>query len=68
MSVPAIPFQIVTLIRIAGAQRQETRNATTLPQAMEIAERELRKPHTKHAEVLLRIYCADRRNGETTPA
>lgn len=61
--VPSIPYRIVTTVRVGTALRQETRNATTLPQAMAIAEREANKPHTRQVEVLCCLYVAARRGG-----
>lgn len=61
--IPSIPFQIKTTMRVGDTMRQETRNATTLPQAVEIAEKELRKPTSRRVETWVCLNSADRRGG-----
>lgn len=61
--IPVIPYQIVTSARVGGAVRRETRNAKTLAQATDIADKELRKPATRRVEVWVCLQTADRHGG-----
>ena len=61
--IPIIPYKIVSTVRVGGAVRQETRNAGTLAQASDIAERESRKPLTRHVEIWVCLSAVDRRGG-----
>lgn len=60
--IPSIPFKILTIQKRNGELVRETRNATTLPQAHAVLERELRKPHTRVAELWV-CLCASPRHG-----
>lgn len=62
-SIPPIPFRIITDMKVGNVLRRENRNATTLVQAAEIMEKELRKPSTRRVELLMVLHSAERRGG-----
>lgn len=62
-AIPAIPFRIVSDMKVSGVLRRENRNATTLVQAVEIMNKELHKPTTRRVEILMVLHSAERRGG-----
>jgi hypothetical protein len=62
-AIPTIPFRVVTDMKVGGVLRRENRNATTLVQAVEIMNKELHKPTTRRAEILMVLHSAERRGG-----
>lgn len=65
MTVPAIPYLIVSTLKLNNALRQENRNANSLAEAWAIFEKETRKPFVRHCELLVRLHAVDRRGGIT---
>lgn len=63
MSIPSIPFVIITISKVGETVRREQRNATTLPQAYDIYEKELRKPLTRICMITMTVEETVRHGG-----